>query len=90
MILTKEDLGKFFYIIEYDIRGYIQILRCKLVEISFHDKHELEDDNNITSISNTYVVLKFGEDYYTPNVNDVYKTLIETIQPVKEIINKDV
>lgn len=90
MTLTKDDLGKFFYIIEYDIRGYIQILRCKLIEISFTNKHELEDNNNnITSISKTYVTLKFGEDYYTPNVNDVYRTLTETLEPVKKIINKD-
>lgn len=87
MELTKNDLGKFFYIIEYDIRGYIEILRCKLVEISFTNKHELEDRDTIISNLRTDVVLKFEDDYYTPNVKDVYKTLEEVLKAVKIIEN---
>ena len=87
MELTKDDLGKFFYIIEYDIRGYIEILRCKLVEISFTNKHELEDKDTIISNLRTDVVLKFEDDYYTPNVKDVYKTLEEVVKTVKIIEN---
>lgn len=87
MELTKEDLGKFFYIIEYDIRGYIEILRCKLIEISFTNKHELEDKDTIISNLKTDIVLKFENDYYTPNVKDVYKTLEEVSKAVKIIEN---
>lgn len=88
MELTKDDLGKFFYIIQYDIRGYIEILRCKLVEISFTNKHELEDKDTIISNLRTDVVLKFEEDYYTPNVKDVYRTLEEVVKAVKIIENE--
>ena len=87
MELTKDDLGKFFYIIEYDIRGYIEILRCKLVEIIFTNKHELEDKDTIISNLRTDVVLKFENDYYTPNVKDVYRTLEEVVKAVEIIEN---
>lgn len=89
MELKKDDLGKFFYIIEYDIRGYIKILRCKLVEISFTNKHELEDKDTIISNLRTDVVLKFEDDYYTPNVKDVYKTLEKVLKAVKTIENEE-
>ena len=89
MELTKDDLGKFFYIIEYDIRGYIQILRCKLVEIIFTNKHELEDKDTIISNLITDVILKFEDDYYSPNVKDVYKTLEEVVKAVKIIENEN-
>lgn len=89
MELTKDDLGKFFYIIEYDIRGYIEILRCKLVKIIFTNKHELEDKDTIISNLITDVILKFEDDYYSPNVKDVYKTLEEVVKAVKIIENEN-
>lgn len=85
MTLTKDDLGKFFYIIQYDIDGYIEILKCKLVEISFSNKHVLEDKETIVSNLSTYVTLQFRTDYYTPNVKDVYRTLEEVSKTVKII-----
>lgn len=83
MELTKDDLGKFFYIIEYDIDGYVEILKCKLIEISFYNKHVLEDKDTIISNLATYVVLQFRTDYYTHSVKHVYRTLEEVLKVIK-------
>lgn len=87
MKLTENDLGKFFYIIEYDNEGYIEILRCKLVEIYITEKHKLETGNRITSYPKTGVMLQFRDNYYTPNIKDIYRTLEEVLKAVKIIEN---
>lgn len=84
MKLTKDDLGKFFFITESDNKGYREILRCKLVEISITEKHELEGEKIIVSDTKTYIVLKFRDDYYTPKLKDVYRTLEELLKVIEK------
>lgn len=84
MKLTKDDLGKFFYIIDYDNEGYIEILRCKLVEIYIIDKHKLENEKSIVSNSKIGVMLQFRDDYHTPDIRGVYRTLEEVSKAIKD------
>ena len=83
MTLTKDDLGKFFYIIEYDNEGYIQILRCKLIDMYTANKHKLENKNNISSNLKIGVMLQFKNDLYTPDIKNIYRTLEETLKIIK-------
>jgi hypothetical protein len=84
MKLTKDDLGKFFFITESDNKGYREILRCKLVEISITEKHELEGEKIIVSDTKTYIVLKFRDEFYTPKLKDVYRTLEEVLKVIEK------
>ena len=84
MKLTKDDLSKFFYIIDYDNEGYIEILRCKLVEIYIIDKHKLENEKIIVSNSKIGVMLQFRDDYHTLDIRNVYRTLEEVSKAIKD------
>ena len=88
MKLTKDDLGKFFYITEIDNKGYREILRCKLVEISIPEKYELKGGKIVLSDSETNIVLKFRDDFYTPKVKDVYRTLEEVLKAIEIVENE--
>ena len=93
MEITKDDLGKFFYILDYtfdDNEDYIQILRCELVKIIKCESYELRNKKIpfAEKETNTSVWLKFRDKYYTPNIKEVYRTIDEAEKQFKIIINK--
>lgn len=94
MEITKDDLGKFFYILDYtfdDNEDYLQILRCELVKISKYESYELRNPEMpfAEKETKTSIWLKFRDEYYTPNVESVYRTVEEAAKQLKIKINEE-
>lgn len=93
MEITKDDLGKFFYILDYtfdDNEDYLQILRCELVKISKYESYELRgyNKNDIEKETKISVWLKFRDEYYTPNIEEVHRTIEEAAKQLEIRINE--
>ena len=86
MKFTKEDIGKFFYIIDIDFdkkEPYREILNCKLMKFSSYESYELKN-NKIEHKKETYAWLKYRENCYTPNRDCVYRTIEEAVEAFKK------